>query len=431
MLIIGTPIGLYKLNNNQMDRVLTNSEQSKNKFKKFFPAIFVIGLLGGAYYLMKTTFTKKAKTNELHVVKVEKGNIRKTLTATGTIVAASERIINAPVSTEIEDVLISAGANVKKGDLILKLDQEYTALEYESLNDELSLRKNNIEKLKLQFDKDLRDLDYRDQIKALELSELKTQVSDQERLLKIGGATAEELEAAKLKLSISKIEKKLLENDLQFKRQVNSTDKNNLQLEFDIQSKRLKQLGRKLKETSVTSPQNGVITWINEDIGKTVQEGEPLVKIANLDRFEILALTSDRNSKALQVGLPVEVRVGKERLKGEITRILPEVENNTVKFYISLEKNNHPSLRPNLRAEVYIITSNKENVLRAKRGNALKGAPDQFIYKIVDNEAVKTRISKGLISSDYFEITSGLQVGDKIIISETEEFDHMDRFVID
>ena len=414
-----------------MDRVLTNSEQSKNKLKKFLPAILIVAILGGSFYLMKTTLKKKAKTNELHIVKVEKGNIRETLTANGTIVAASERIINAPVSTEIEDVLISAGAKVKKGDLILKLDQEFTALEYERLNDELSLRKNNIEKLKLQFDKDLRDLDYRDQIKALELSELKTQVSDQERLLKIGGATAEELEAAKLKLSISEIEKKLLENDLQFKRQVNSTDKNNLQLEFDIQSKRLKQLSRKLKETRVISPQNGVITWINEDIGKTVQEGEPLVKIANLDRFEILAMTSDRNSKALQVGLPVEVRLGKERLKGSITRILPEVENNTVRFYIALEENNHDALRPNLRAEVYIITNNKENVLRAKRGAALKGTKDQFIYKIVDNEAVKTKISKGLISNEYFEITNGLQPGDQIIISETEAFDHMDRFIIE
>ena len=430
-LVLGMSIGFNKANTNQMDRVLTNSEQSKNKINKFIPAIILMIFLGGGYYLMKKGFRKKATTNKLHIVKVEKGNIRETLTATGTIVAASERIINAPVSTEIEDVMMSTGSEVKKGDLILKLDQEYTALEYERLNDELSLRKNNIEKLKLQFDKDLRDLDYQDQIKALELSELKTQVSDQERLLKIGGATAEELEAAKLKLSISEIEKKLLENDLQFKRQVNSTDKANLQLEFDIQSKRLKQLSRKLKETRVVSPQSGVITWINEDIGKTVQEGEPLVKIANLDRFEILALTSDRNNKALQVGLPVEVRLGKERLKGSITRILPEVENNTVKFYIALEKNNHESLRPNLRAEVYIISSNKENVLRAKRGTALKGPHDQFIYKVVGNEAVKTKISKGLVSSEYFEITNGLQAGDQIIISETDDFDHMDRFTIE
>ena len=179
---------------------------------------------------MKNNLRKTASNKELHIVQVNQGNIRETLTATGTIVAASERVINSPVSTEIEDVMLSTGDPVKKGDLILKLDQEFTSLEYERLQDELSLRKNNIEKLKLQFDKDLRDLDYNNQIKALQLSELQTQVSDQDRLLTIGGATAEELEAAKLKLSIAEIEKKLLENELQFKRQVNETDKQNLSL---------------------------------------------------------------------------------------------------------------------------------------------------------------------------------------------------------
>lgn len=121
--------------------------------------------------------------------------------------ASSEMVINSPIKSEIEEVHLSTGAAVEKGDLILKLEQGYTNLEYERLEDELSLRKNNISKLKLQFDKNLIDLEYQDQIKALELSELEAKLSDQDRLLKIGGATAEELEAAQLKLNIAQIEK--------------------------------------------------------------------------------------------------------------------------------------------------------------------------------------------------------------------------------
>jgi len=413
-----------------MDRDISQSEQSRNKLKRFIPLILIVSLLAFAYYMLRTKFKKTGKTSDFHIVQVEQGNIRSTLTAAGLVIASSERVINSPVSTEIEDVKLSMGAEVNKGDLILKLDQEFTSLEYEGLEDELSLRKNNIDKLKLQFDKDLRDIDYQDQIKALQLSELKAQLSDQERLLKIGGATAEEVEAAKLQLSIAEIEKKVLENELQFKRQINTTDKNNLQLEYDIQLKRLKQLGRKLKETQVKAPANGVITWINEDIGKTVIEGEPLVRIANLNRFEIEATTSDRNSKDLQIGLPVEIRINREKMMGRIDRILPEIVNNTVKFYVALDENNHEALRPNLRTEIFVITDEKENVLRAKKGRALKGGDSQFIYKVSNNIARKTRMTKGLVSSDYFEIKDGLNEGDKIIISETEDFDHMESFEI-
>jgi len=427
---LARPLALVYQTVKPMDREISNSEQSKNLFKRALPVILVLGLLAMAYYFLGDKLRKSGKSSEFHIVSVEQGNVRSTLTASGLVTASSERVINAPVSTEIKDVLLSTGAEVKKGDLILKLDKEFTALEYESLNDELSLRRNNIDKLKLQFDKDLRDLDYQDQIKALQLSELKALIGDQERLLKIGGATEEEVEAAKLQLSIAQIEKKVLENELQFKRQVNETDKKNLQLEYDIQQKRLKQLGRKLNETQVKSPGNGVITWINEDIGKTVTVGEPLVRIANLNRFEVEATTSDRNSKDLHIGLPVEIRINKEKLKGQITRILPEIVNNTVKFYVGLEEDDHKTLRPNLRTEVYVIKNEKENVLRAKRGNALKGTSNQYIYKVVGTTAKRTRISKGLVSSDFFEITEGLKAGDKIIISETEEYDHMDQFEI-
>jgi len=413
-----------------MDREISQSEQSKGKFKKYVPYFLLLGALGVAYFGFRKLITKTGKAGEFHIVAVERGDIKETLSASGLVVAASERVINAPVTTEIEKVLLQTGAAVKPGDLILKLDQEYTSLEYEKLQDELSLRRNSIDKLKLEFDKNLRDLDYEDQIKALQLSELEAQLTDQQRLLQVGGATAEEAEAAELQLKIARIEKKKLENELQYRRSVNDTEKNNLQLEYNIQAKRLKELKRKLTETQVKSPDNGVITWINEDIGKTVTVGEPLVKIANLNRFKIEATTSDRNSEELQVGLPVEIRIGQDRLQGEVTRILPEIVNNTVRFYVTIANDAHSSLRPNLRTELYIITSEKKNILRAKRGNALKGTKSQYFYKVKDNEATKVRITKGLVSSQYFEIESGLSAGDKIIVSDVKDYEHMNSFEI-
>jgi len=414
-----------------MDREISKKDQSKNTFKKILPVVLVLGVVAAGYFLLKKTLQKTGKSADFHIVQVERGNISQTLSAAGTVVAASERVINAPVSTEIESVLLSTGTEVKKGDLILKLDKEYTSLEYEKLQDELSLRRNNIDKLKLQYDKDLRDLDYQDQIKALQLSELRAQVADQKRLLEIGGATAEEVEGAALQLSIAEIEKKVIENELEYKRSVNTTDKKNLQLEYDIQNKRLRELKRKLGETQVTAPQSGVITWINEDIGKTVSEGEPLVKIANLDKFKIEATTSDRNSGQLQVGLPVEVRIGKSKVKGTISRVLPEIINNTVKFNVTLEDEGNDQLRPNLRTEINIITGQSNNVLRAKRGTGLKGTSAQYFYKVVGNEATKVRVNKGKVSSEYFEIKDGLNEGDKLIVSETKAYEHMDSFIIE
>ena len=152
-----------------MDREISQSEQSKGKFKKLFPFIIILGVLFIAYLGLKKVLTKTTNASDIRIAQVERGGLKATLSAAGTIVAASERVINAPVTTEIEEVLLRTGSAVKPGDLILRLDKEFTALAYEQLQDELSLRRNNIDKLKLEFDKNLRDLDYENQIKNQDL----------------------------------------------------------------------------------------------------------------------------------------------------------------------------------------------------------------------------------------------------------------------
>jgi len=173
-----------------------------------------------------------------------------------------------------------------------------------------------------------------------------------------------------------------------------------------------------------------VITWINEDIGRTVAAGETLVRIADLGRYVVEATSSDRNSEKLSIGLPVKVRIGKNDLSGSISRILPAVENNTVKFFVELEKENAKVLRPNMRAEVFIITDEKENVLRIKNGAAFRGAKSQKVFFVRGGMAVKQSIKKGISNSDYVEIRSNAKLGDKIIISETEDYKHLDEFTL-
>ena len=413
-----------------MDRQLTSKEQAKGKYKRWIYLTGIALLLIVAVYGLRSALKKKVDESDFFIAKVEKGDVTNTVSASGLVTPAFEREINAPVATEIKNVSLSTGAEVKMGDLILELDQEYTKLEFEQLKDELDLRKNNIEKLKLQFDKDLRDLDYRDQIKALQVDELKAQVADQKRLLNIGGGTTEDLEQAELKLKVAKLEKKMLENELSYSRSVNVNEKKGLELEYTIQEKRLRELSRKLTETNVRSPQAGVITWINEDIGKTVAEGETLVRIADLGRYVVEATSSDRNSQKLVVGLRATVRIGNNDLDGKISRILPAVENNTVKFFVELDKSDSELLRPNMRAEVFIITNKKEDVLRIKNGAAFRGAGNQEVFVVEGNKAVKRKIRRGISNADYVELQSNVSIGERIIISETNDYKHLDEFIL-
>ncbi|MFZ1790620.1 MAG: HlyD family efflux transporter periplasmic adaptor subunit [Saprospiraceae bacterium] len=413
-----------------MDKHISEQEINKGKFFKWTKYGLIAFVLVGLFFYGRKWIKPTVEYDKIMTAKVQQGDIDNTISADGKIVPAFEREINAPTDTEIKNVLKLNGESVNAGDIIIELDEEYTKLEYEKLADELELKNNNIKKLKLEYDKNLRDLEYKDKIKGLEINQMETQVSNQKRLKEVGGGTDEEVEASKLKLQVGKLEKLLLENELDYKRNVNFTEKKNLELEFTIQRKRLQQLEKKLKETTVKAPASGVITWISKDIGRRVTEGQTLVKIANLDKYEVEAFTSDRNSNRLFVGMPAKVRVGKDYIDGKISNVLPAVENNTIKFLVSIDGKNSEILRPNLRAEIYLVTDQKANVLKVQNGPAFNGAPTQDIFVVREGKAIKTNIVKGLNSSDYIEIISGLNAGDEIIISETKDFDHLNDFEI-
>ncbi|PHI20838.1 HlyD family secretion protein [Lewinellaceae bacterium SD302] len=416
-----------------MDRKIDDAEirrKRRNKYVKFM----LIGLIAvAALFGFRKLLRTKAETNKMRIEAVQKGDIKNTVTATGLVVAAFEEQVNAPVATTIQQILLPTGTEVKANDVVLTLDREYVQLQLNGRRDQLALKQNNVDLLKLEYDRDIQELDYNTRIKALELSTAEAQLADAKRLLAVGGATDEEVEQAQLQVQITQLEKEKLSNELSYRRNSLNGRRRNLELEVGMEEKEVAQLSRKLRETEVRAPRAGVVTWVNENIGQQVAEGAPLVRIADLGRFRLEGSCSDRYAGQVDVGLPVDIRVGKERLKGTISTILPEVENNTLRFLVEFADPSHDALRPNLRTEFGIIVGEKPNVLRLKNGPAFRGGLRQelFVVSADGTRAERRDVGLGMRNGDWVEITSGLQAGEKVIISDTKEYEHLEEFVLE
>ena len=118
-----------------MDRQISDNEQRKGKFQDYLKYVLIVVLVAVGFWFVRSFLEAKKDRSELHIVKVERGNMQNTLTATGTVVPSVEREINAPVTTEIKNVIKVNGEFVEEGDLILELDQEFTKLSYDQLYD--------------------------------------------------------------------------------------------------------------------------------------------------------------------------------------------------------------------------------------------------------------------------------------------------------
>ncbi len=414
-----------------MDRTLDTKDISRRRRRKWLTwggiaAVAALVIWFGLRYLAPS-----ADEDTLRFATVERGEVINTINATALVLPSFEEQINSPVATTIDEVLLTAGTEVEAGALLMKLDRDYVQLQLEGRRDQLSVKENSIGLLNLEYERDLQELTYNAEIKKLELAAARAQLSDARRLLEIGGATQEEVESAELAVKISELESKKLDNQLAYSRNSLAGRKRALQLEVGMEEKEVSQLSRRMRETEVRAPRAGVVTWVNENIGQQVMEGTALVRIADLGRYKVEGSCSDRYADQLAVGLPVEMRTATSRLTGRVTAILPEVTDNLVRFRVELDDPSHADLRPNLRAELYVITNRKENVLRVKNGPAFRGGVMQSVFVVNNGEANRRDIGVGMRNGDFVEITSGLNAGERIIISDSEDLERVTAFKLE
>jgi HlyD family secretion protein len=219
----------------------------------------------------------------------------------------------------------------------------------------------------------------------------------------------------------------------QLAQQINDTlaSDNNLleqrEIEKQLLAQQLAEQERLLHDTTLYASADGVITVLSSDLGQNVTAGSELARISDVSGYRVDATLSDFYLHQLRVGMAVNVDLGTGALAGRLAQILPAVENGTIGVQIELEDPANAQLKPNLRVEAGIVTEERSSGVRVTNGIVFKGPGLQAIFVMQEGEAVKRDVDVGLINSKHVEIRSGLAAGDEIIISDTAEFQHLDR----
>ena len=197
-----------------------------------------------------------------------------------------------------------------------------------------------------------------------------------------------------------------------------------------IQSKDLKEFSRKLEQAEVVASRPGVLTWVNENVGTTVSEGEALARVADLGSFRIEGAISDIYGEKIHVGQAAIIRINEQDLSGLVSNIKPTVTDGVIQFVVQLEEQNHELLRPNLKVEVFLVTQSKNNTIRVANGPIFKGRKQQAIYVVEKGIAKRREVKIGLSNFDYVEILDNLKAGEEVIITDMKDYMHLEEVII-
>jgi HlyD family secretion protein len=408
-----------------MDREIDQGFRRKQFIKRgLFLLVLVSVIAAGFIYaprLMKPTITR----SRIRTAHVDSGLIEATISASGVVVPEFEQVLSSPINARVTKILKRPGDALKRGEPILELDVSESVLAVDKVNQQIALKQNQQAKIKLDLDNTLIDLQSRSDIKNLEYRSAKASAARSRSLAQQGLLSEEKLREAELQEEKTAFELKQIENSKRNAQQSTKTQIEGLALEMNTLQKERIEAQRQLELATTKSDRDGVLTWVVNEEGATIQKGAVLARIADLNSFRVDATVSDIHAGKLAVGIPVSVKVNDEYLQGAVSNILPTIKDGIITATIALKDKASALLKSNLRVDVLIITDRKDKVLRIRKGPAISAEGVREVFVIRGDTAVKTPVKIGITSFDSYEVIEGLIEGDEVIISDMTGYLHM------
>lgn len=408
-----------------MDREIDPGFRRKQLIRRAIYVTAAVSLVAMVFVWGPALIKPSVARARIRTAKVDAGPIEATISAAGTVAPEFEQVLSSPISTRVLKILKRPGATVQKGDPIVELDMSESVLALEKMSQQIEMKQNQQAKARLDLQNTLISLKSQWEIKNLEYKSASAVVARNRQLHKQGLLSEDTLRQTELLEEKARFELKQLEDSKQNAEQSTKTQLDGLGLEMKTLEKELAESRRQLELATTKSDRDGVLTWVVTEEGATVQKGDVLARIADLNSFRVRATTSDIHAGRVAQGLAASVKINDEYLDGTISSIEPTIKDGVITFLVGLADKSSSLLRSNLRVDVLIVTERKNRALRIKKGPFVSsdGVHDVFIVR--GDTAFRTPVRIGISSFDNFEVLDGLLEGDEVIISEMTEYMHM------
>ena len=418
-------------------------------------------IAAGLVFLISIMMLKNCSSNKSTKIAVEKAtkrNVIETVSANGKIQPEVEVKISSDVSGEIVELFVKEGDQVKKGDLLCRINP----LIYESNSSRmvatLNGAKANLSNSKARLE----------QIKAAFVN-AEASFNRNKKLFDQGAISQSDFDAAKAAYEGAKADVKGAEDNVDASAfNVKSTEAS------------LKEANDNLAKTNIFSPVNGTVSKLNKEKGERVvgtaqMEGTEIMRLANLNEMEVSVEVNENDIVRVHNGdtssIEVDAYLGR-KFKGVVTEIAnsanttgvtaEQVTNFVVKIRILQESymdlltanNNIAPFRPGMSATVDVQTKKVNNVIAVpiqlvttrndstefnlqNKGKEKGGDGDVvvtndnekkqnnddlikiqecvFVYNAAEGKVKMVPVKTGIQDNNYIEILSGIKEGDEIV----------------
>ncbi|MBB1087048.1 efflux RND transporter periplasmic adaptor subunit [Lysobacter sp. SG-8] len=239
-----------------------------------------------------------------------------------------------------------------------------------------------------------------------------------------GGAVAQ-VDVARAQDELKKAELGLAqaEREYQLQGQGAGLDTRNKRLLADRQQAVVDEVQRQVDLLTLRAPFDGQVGQVQVAQRANVADDAPILSVVDLTRFEVEIRVPESFARDLAIGMPAQVTSGSgQPLPAEVAAVSPEVVNGEVTARIRFSDEQPAGLRQNQRLSARITLDTREDVLQVERGPFVDQGGGRTAYVMDGSTAVRRPVRLGVSSLSAVEILEGLQPGDRVVVSGTDQF---------
>lgn len=408
-----------------MDKPREKSVARNRKIRRVVYTVLALAVVG-AVSVVLARLKPAAPTVEGSTVwpdTVKKGQMLRQVHGLGTLVPEEIVWIPAVTSGRVEKRLVQPGTTVTPDTVIFELSNQ--ELQQQLLDSELQFKSAEAEYNNRKVELETQLLNQRASAATVESDYQQARLlAEANQQLNREGLVSEIV----LKQTNTRAAELATRNELEKKRIVMTTEAMKTQLAVTQstldQRRALVELRRKqVADLRVRAGMHGVLQQLAVEVGQQVTPGANLARVSNPNRLKAEVKIAETQLKDIRIGLPASIDTRNGVIPGRVIRVDPASQNGTVTVDVALEGALPQGARPDMSVDGTIELERLENVMYIQRPaiGQENSTIKLFKYEPDGKHAEAVTVQLGRSSVTTIEVVKGLNVGDKVIVSDTSQ----------
>lgn len=176
---------------------------------------------------------------------------------------------------------------------------------------------------------------------------------------------------------------------------------------------------KQLADASITAPFDGVVQARPASPGEFLTTGAPVVQVVKTNPLRLRLQIPERESILVRLGQPIRLSIDGDTnaYSGQIARISPALDEEVRMLLVEGDVPACGSLRPGLFARAEIVVVESELGLSVPASAVVTFAGVEKVVIVREGKALEKNVTTGRRGADWVEITSGLSVGESVVLN--------------